>query len=388
MGWSATSDLDRFAAAAGGYLRSRAAENILLLSAAQEAQRLQDAQRHQAQSQSTKMLFGWWTPPDGADGADPRGAFVHDPAEPLLISGRVPEMAAALAATLAKLSRQVRGVDAPTEVADVFAAAWSQRAGTSVRAHRTCRVYRLAAAQSALPGQSGQPGQPGLPDLPGPACAPGRLRIATTADHATLADWLRVAAIEAAERLPSPSDLATDLLSYGGAFFWEVPHKSGRLRDVAHYLAIPHHRDMAQFGEPVPQPVALVTLTRPVAGIVRISMIYTLPDRRRSGYAAAATQAVSRALLQDSSTGSSTGSDTDTGMLGHGCVREVVMITDKNRSDHWGGRVGYQQISERAVLRFGPATGSMPRMNSTNSMPRLPTGPLPRLPRIGRGTGR
>jgi len=376
MGWSATSDLDRFAAAAGGYLRSRAAENILLLSAAQDAQRHQDVQRHQAQPQSTKMLFGWWTPPDGAGGADPRGAFVHDPAEPLLISGRVPEMAAALAATLAKLSRQVRGVDAPTEVADAFAAAWSQRAGTSVRAHRTSRVYRLAAAQ------------PGMPDLPGPACAPGQLRIATTADHATLTDWLRVAAIEAAERLPSPSDLATDLLSYGGAFFWEVPHKSGRLRDVAHYLAIPHHRDMAQFGEPVPQPVALVTLTRPVAGIVRISMIYTLPDRRRSGYAAAATQVVSRALLQDNGLGGGQDSSTDTGMLGHGCVREVVMITDKNRSDHWGGRVGYQQISERAVLRFGPATGAIPRVNSTNALPRLPTGPLPRLPRIGRGTGR
>jgi hypothetical protein len=136
---------------------------------------------------------------------------------------------------------------------------------------------------------------------------------------------------------------------------------------------------MAQFGEPVPQPVALVTLTRPVAEIVRISMIYTLPDRRRSGYAGALTQAVSRALLRD------TGPDDGLpGMLGHGCVREVVMITDRNRSDHWGGRFGYQLISERAVLRFGPATGAIPRVNSTNSMPRLPTGPLARLPRLRR----
>ena len=87
------------------------------------------------------MLFGWWEPPDGGE---PRGAFVHDPAAPLLISGRAPEMAAALAATLAKMGRQVFGVDAPTEVADAFAAAWSQRAGTAVRAHRNCRVYRLA----------------------------------------------------------------------------------------------------------------------------------------------------------------------------------------------------------------------------------------------------
>ena len=33
MGWCTTSDHDRFAAAAGGYLRSRAAENTMLLSA-------------------------------------------------------------------------------------------------------------------------------------------------------------------------------------------------------------------------------------------------------------------------------------------------------------------------------------------------------------------
>jgi hypothetical protein len=37
MGWCTTADLDRFAAAAGVYLRSTAAENTLLLSAAQAA---------------------------------------------------------------------------------------------------------------------------------------------------------------------------------------------------------------------------------------------------------------------------------------------------------------------------------------------------------------
>ena len=38
MGWCTTFDLDRFAEAAGGYLRSRTAENALLLSAAQAAE--------------------------------------------------------------------------------------------------------------------------------------------------------------------------------------------------------------------------------------------------------------------------------------------------------------------------------------------------------------
>src|SRR5690349_2437261 len=125
MGWRTTFDIDRFAAAAGGYLRSRAAENTLLLSAAQAAEAAQAGWRAQAVGQrpgspGPGLLFGWWEPPDGGE---PRGAFVHDPAVPLLISGKAPEIAAALSATLAKTGRPVCGVDAPTEVADAFAAA-------------------------------------------------------------------------------------------------------------------------------------------------------------------------------------------------------------------------------------------------------------------------
>ena len=37
MGWCTTSDLDQFLTVAGGYLTARAAENTLLLSAAQAA---------------------------------------------------------------------------------------------------------------------------------------------------------------------------------------------------------------------------------------------------------------------------------------------------------------------------------------------------------------
>src|ERR1700723_2266944 len=118
MGWCTTSDHDRFAAAAGGYLRSRAAENTMLLAAAG------------ADGGDTEILYGWWEPPDGSG---PRGAFLHDPAVPLLIAGRTPEMAAALAGTLAKMGRPVCGVDAPLEAADAFAAAGSRRSRAGIR---------------------------------------------------------------------------------------------------------------------------------------------------------------------------------------------------------------------------------------------------------------
>jgi hypothetical protein len=402
MGWCTTFDLDRFAAAAGGYLRSRAAENTLLLSAAQTARAAQTAQPGQAQGNEPGkgsqagwhapvagqqpgagpgLLFGWWEPPDGGE---PRGAFVHDPSLPLLIAGKAPEMGAALAATLAKMGRQVTGVDAPTEMADAFAAAWSQRAGTPVRAHRNCRVYRLAGVPQGTPplgapvvhGTGGWPS----PEVPGPV---GRLRVATAEDQTLLAGWLTAFATETAERISSPADLAADLISYGGAVFWEVPQKPSRLRDAAHHLVIPLHRDPGQSGEPAHQPVALATLTRPVAGTVRIGIVYTPPDRRRGGYATALTLAVSRAVLA-TGPGDTPGHAPGAPGGASGRVNEVVMITDKNRSDRWGSRLGYQLVGERAVLRFGPVTGPMPRSQSTGSMPRLPTGPLPRLPRLRR----
>jgi hypothetical protein len=358
MGWCTTFDLDRFAAAAGGYLRSRAAENILLLSAVQAARSAQLAGhgggvKPTAPEPGGGWLFGWWEPPGGGE---PRGVFLHDPAAPLLLSGLVPEMAASLAATLAKMGRPVLGVDAPTEAADAFAAAWSQRAGTGVRAHRHCHVYRLAgpgggvgvgAGPGAVPGASpqaarGLPGAGGWPppQLPGP---PGRLRVATAGDQPLLADWLAAFANETAERIGSPRDLAAELVSYGGAVLWETP---GRPRDAA-----------------------LATLTRPVAGTVRISMLYTPPERRHSGYASALTMAVSRAVLSAAASGG-------------GGAGEIVMITDRNRPNLWATRLGYQLVSERAVLRFGPVTGPVPQLRRTGPMPRLPTGPLHRLPRL------
>jgi hypothetical protein len=355
MGWCTTLDLEEFLTEAGDYLRSRAAENTLLLSAVQAARTGRTAH---GPADPLGLLFGWWQPPDGGG---PRGAFVHEPTSPLLISGRVPEMATTLAATLAKMGRLVSGVDAPTEAADAFAATWSQRSGTSVRVQRRCRVYRIA-----RPPRQGGGWLPS--EFPGPS---GRLGVAQPEDQALLADWLSACAAEATERLDSAFDVAADLISYGGAIFWEVPPPPGRRLSPGHYLADRSQLD-GQFGEPAQQPVALVTLTRPIAGTVRISRVYTPPEHRNSGYSAAITMAASYAILAGALSSAP------------GRVDEVIMITDRNRPDRSGGRFGYQLVDERAVLRFGPVTGSMPQAPRTGPTPRLPTGPLPRLPRLRR----
>jgi hypothetical protein len=424
MSWCTTADLDRFAAAAGDYLRSRTAENTLLLSAAQACRAgwrgpgagsaaglaaagtapsgpgspdgpasigpasigpasigpasigvaSAGAAPAGPPANAVGPLFGWWEPPDGSG---PRGAFLHDPRVPLLIAGRAPEMAVALAAMLAKTGRPVCGVDAPAEAADAFAAAWRQRAGTPVRVHGSCRVYRLVAATSASPGSPEPAGSPWPAAASGPA---GRLRVATAADRPLLTEWLTAFAAEAGERIGSPQDLAGDLIGYGGAVFWEIPQRASRLSQAAQFLAGPYHRDAGPRQDAGYEPVAMATLTRPVAGTARVRMVYTLPDRRRNGYAAAVTFAASRAALDGTALAAESIDARAPGRPGP--VSEVVLITDGSRPDRRVARLGYQLVDERAVFRFGPPTGPLPRLKSaTGPMPRLPTGPLPRLRR-------
>jgi hypothetical protein len=319
MGWRTTRDLDLFLTVAGGYLTSRAAENTPLLSAAQAAQAARAAEVTRA-PQATQPspapakagapapLFGWWEPPDGGG---PRGAFLHDPPVPLQIAGRAPEMAAALAAELGKAGRFVCGVDAPAAAADAFAAAWSQRAGVTVRVHRHSRVYRLS---GITPGGEGPAGRP---------------RVATAADRPLLVEWLRAFRNEVGQLTGAPEATADELLGYTGATFWEAGDS----------------------------PVAMAAVTRPVARTVRVSMVYTPPELRHRGYASAVLLAVSRAALAGRPGGA-------------GQVSEVVLITDGARPLRQATRMGYELIGERALLSFGPPTGPMPRL-PTGPMPRL-----------------
>jgi hypothetical protein len=197
----------------------------------------------------------------------------------------------------------------------------------------------------------------------------------TQADRGLLIDWLGAFGVEAGERLGSPADVADDLISYGGAVVWEAPQRTFRIREAAQYLVSPQHREAAQHAEPVYQPVALAAVARPVAGTARIQFVYTPPERRRNGHAAAVTLMAARAILAGAVPGGgrADGAEANT---------EVVLIADGNRSDRQVARLGFQLVGERSVLRFGPGTGPLPKLPSnTRPMPRLPTGPLPRLRR-------
>jgi predicted GNAT family acetyltransferase len=313
MGWQTTADLDKFLTAAGQYLRGQAAENIVLLTAAnaaRDAENMRDGELS-GRSRSGDPLYGWWEPPDGGE---PRGAFLHDPSAPLLIAVRAPETAAALAAPLSRAGRLVSAVEARDAAADAFADAWRQRAGVAVKMHRISHVHRLA-------GVIGNYESP-----------PGRARSATWADRELLVAWLRAFGNEVGDLTGIPEASADGILGYGGAAFWEADGN----------------------------PVAMAMVAPAVAGVVRVSNLYTPPQHRGHAYAIAVLVAVSRAALV-------------------GRAREVVFITDSTRPMRRASRLGFELIEEQASLSFGPPTGPIPRV-PTGPMPRVPTGPMPRMP--------
>src|ERR1700685_4798789 len=122
MGWYTTAELDKFLTATGDYLRERAAENFTLLSAANDALGAGPSANtvlagNTGSAGNGGPLYGWWAPQDDVE---PRGAFLHDAMGRLIIAGRGPGPAAALASTLARVGRPgrpVSEVDAPSAAA-------------------------------------------------------------------------------------------------------------------------------------------------------------------------------------------------------------------------------------------------------------------------------
>jgi GNAT superfamily N-acetyltransferase len=241
MAWTLIGDVAEYLAAAGDFLRARAAQNTVQLAATETI-----LVRGAAAFGDETPLFGWWAAPGGPVTA----AFMHTPPFGLTLTPAPAGLAAALADTLAAHGRFPAGVMADPTTASSFAAAWEQRTGQSARTGRRSRLYRL--------------GQLLAPD-PVP---PGRARVATAADSGLLLDWLEAFRREAdSDSGPASQRTVDDRLSYGGFTLWETGDG----------------------------PVSLAGVTRAVAGQARIGPVYTPPEWRARGFGGAVTAAVSQA---------------------------------------------------------------------------------------------
>jgi hypothetical protein len=279
-----TEAVEEFVAEAGEFLRAERARNTVLLTVTETVRARPDRYREAGQA---VPVFGWWSLP----GAGVSAAFLQTPPFPALLTGMTDEAAAALALELADAGRAISGVNATPEAGQAFAAAWRDRRGVAGSVHSRQRLFRLG-------------------DLAWPSPMPaGEARLATAADRDLLITWFGAFAAETGiEEQGDQAPAVDDRLGYQGITVWEA----GGI------------------------PVSLASVSRSVAGMVRVGPVYTPLELRGQGYAGAATAAVSQAALEAG-------------------TAEVLLFTDlaNPTSNALYQRLGYRPVEDRVLLSFG-----------------------------------
>jgi predicted GNAT family acetyltransferase len=271
--WETTGDVGRFLEVAGAFLRARPVEHTALLTVSEMV-----SLRGPNVFGDEAPRFGWWN----ADGAV-AGAFVHTPPYGVLLGPAPAEAAVALVDTLA--DRPLTGANGPTEVAQPFADAYPAPA----RERRRECLYRLG-------------------ELIEPPAIPGRAVVATAAHRPVLIEWYDAFAREVGETAHDWSALVDDRLGHQGLHVWETEEDGV---------------------------VGLAGSSRRIAGMMRISPVYTPPEQRGRGIAAALTAAVARFARAE-------GAD------------EIVLFADvaNPTSNRVYQRIGFAPVDERLVVDF------------------------------------
>lgn len=273
MTWTFTDDVDVFLASAGASLAARPVEHTVALTVTERLKR--SGAHHYG---AGDPVLGWWR---GADGAV-AGTLVRTPPHVALLTAVPAEAVGPLVADLGS-GPDLDEVNADRDTAALLTAL--------LPGHRTVqeqRLYRLGTLR---------------PPSPAPE---GRARVATRADRALLVAWVRAFAAATGQSKSSAEWLVDEGTERGSLTLWEC--------DGA--------------------PVALAGRSRMLAGTVRVTSVYTPPEFRGRGYAAAVTAEASRAALAEG-------------------AAKVLLFTDLANPTSNGVylRVGYEPVADRVQLR-------------------------------------
>jgi GNAT superfamily N-acetyltransferase len=231
------------------------------------------------------------------DGDAVVGALLRTVDRPALVSGVPPRCAAAVVDALVELGIDPHGAQGPRAAAEAFAAAWTAR--TAARTEIVMRT-RLFALEELMPRVG----------------VPGSSRVVAPDDEAAigvLAAWREAFGVE---------------MGHGGAFAEQRPHALVRAQ-----AATAGELLWEVDGAPVAQAAARAV----TAGMSRIGPVYTPPEHRGHGYAAAVTAAAARWALD------------------HG-ARHVLLYTDlaNPTTNRLYPRLGFRPRYDALELRFVP----------------------------------
>jgi RimJ/RimL family protein N-acetyltransferase len=281
MTWQLTDSLDEFERAAMAHLRADPVRQTLPLSVLANL-------RHAGLSRygADPPVFCWHQRANGT--VD--GAALQTPPFPLLAASLPAGSVADLVVALAGERGLPTAVNLATADEAGFVAGWIAATGGTATVVGRSRLYVLGEL---------------VPPAPGPD---GSARLAGEPDAELLVDWFEAFQFEA--RAGGPEDArqaVADGLSHDGLMLWETG------------------------GEPV----AMAGLSRVVAGVARVTGVYTPGAHRRHGYAGGVTAAISRAALAAG-------------------AHRVVLFTDlaNPASNALYLRLGYQPVEDRVLLRL------------------------------------
>jgi GNAT superfamily N-acetyltransferase len=280
-------NVEEFLAEAGDFLDARPVENNLLLTLAQMRRRNPEPSR-------------WlWVTDDAVEDqslhCEPQvvGAAVQTPISFRAALTPMPTAAVqAMVEGIAEEAPDLPGVVGDATTASAFAGAWTTALGVPGHPLEGQRLYRLG-------------------DLTQPEDVPGQLRVATQRDIRLLVRWWMGFDEETMLERPASDDRAAVMgarVESNLVWIWEVDER----------------------------PVSMALHTAPAADAVRIGLVFTPPDQRRKGYAAACVGAVSQVAL-------------DAG------AKHCLLYTQLSNptSNRVYQRLGYEPLSEILIYGFG-----------------------------------
>jgi len=204
-----------------------------------------------------------------------------------------PGAVALLVEALLRAGRTATGVSGPTLPAREFALGWQQGTGASFEVAMSEGVHVLTTLRP-------------------PPGVTGRSRTATADDVALVADWFDAFTAEALPHVPTVhgewARLVVGPVAEGRIVLWEVDA----------------------------EPVSLAGVHLPVHGTGRVGPVWTPPEHRRHGYAAAVTAAATQRLLD-------------------GSAARCMLFTDLANPTSNGvyARIGYERVGEAVEFAFG-----------------------------------
>jgi uncharacterized protein len=210
---------------------------------------------------------------------------------PATLTPMEPPVAAAMADAITDAGIPLPGVNGEARTAAIFSGQWTERSKSAATPFQGNRLYELLEVREA-------------PDIE------GTLRQAGPKDRSLMILWTRAFQLEIGESADDTEQRVDRALAAGQLWLWD--RNADRNADT----------------------VSMAVAREPVDGVVRLSGVYTPPEKRKHGYAAACVHALSRRLRD----------------AGHRCILYTDLANPTSNSIY--RRIGYRAVAEALRYRF------------------------------------